>query len=437
MDRPSGSRGERAQVSPALRCRRRCTGPRSGVGAGRSGASILDPDPADDEAIRDRVLDGEADDFAEDDAEPAGAIEDPRLQSLIDQALSLARATKLSRDPKLKLLTEEIVALVADGFAPVVFCRYIATAKAVAERLGALPAIKDVAVEVVTGELPSQDREARVAELAAQDKRVLVATDCLSEGINLQNSFDAVVHYDLSWNPTRHQQREGRVDRFGQPSRKVRSLLLYGENNPVDGAVLNVILRKAEAIRRDTGVPVPLPDDERRMTEALMQAVLLRRRETRQLSLDFSDTPATGRCSTYRWKYHALRSRSEGVPTTMRASRGDRCRTIRLIVPSLPAASRPSTITRTFCPVSMTWRCSFTNSTCAAFKSAFSLFFSPPYGGGAGFRTCESLVGRPSHCVGGRPEPPNQWRDHRCGAPSAEHRTNQNSRAALFHMASS
>jgi hypothetical protein len=173
-----------------------------------------------------------------------------------------------------------------------VFCRYIATAKAVAERLRALPALKGVTIEVVTGELPSHDREARVAELAPHEKRLLVATDCLSEGINLQESFDAVVHYDLSWNPTRHQQREGRVDRFGQPSRKVRSLLLYGENNPVDGAVLNVILRKAETIRRDTGVPVPLPDDERRMTEALMQAVLLRRRETRQLSLDFSETAA-------------------------------------------------------------------------------------------------------------------------------------------------
>ena len=48
------------------------------------------------------------------------------------------------------------------------------------------------------------------------DRHVLVATDCLSEGINLQEDFDAVVHYDLSWNPTRHEQREGRVDRYGQ-----------------------------------------------------------------------------------------------------------------------------------------------------------------------------------------------------------------------------
>ena len=65
-----------------------------------------------------------------------------------------------------------------------------------------------------------------VAELETFDQRVLVATDCLSEGINLQSHFDAVVHYDLSWNPTRHEQREGRVDRYGQPSKKVRVLPL-------------------------------------------------------------------------------------------------------------------------------------------------------------------------------------------------------------------
>jgi helicase-like protein len=252
----------------------------------------LDADASEEESIRDRVLDGEADDLSEDDAEPAGAIEDPRLKSLIDQALSLALSTKLARDPKVKLLTDEITALVDDGFSPVVFCRYIATAKAVAERLRALPAVKSVTVDVVTGELHADERKARVDRLTEKDRRLLVATDCLSEGVNLQEAFDAVVHYDLSWNPTRHQQREGRVDRFGQPKAKVRSLLIYGENNPVDGAVLNVILRKADAIRRDTGVPVPLPDDERRLTEALMQAVLLRRRETRQLTLDFSETPA-------------------------------------------------------------------------------------------------------------------------------------------------
>jgi superfamily II DNA/RNA helicase len=90
----------------------------------------------------------------------------------------------------------------------------------------------------ITGELPPDERRARIDLLGKNEKRILVATDCLSEGINLQESFDAVVHYDLSWNPTRHQQREGRVDRFGQRSPEVRSVLMYGANNPVDGAVL-------------------------------------------------------------------------------------------------------------------------------------------------------------------------------------------------------
>lgn len=147
-------------------------------------------------------------------------------------------------------------------------------------------AFKDHEVAVVTGELPAEEREQRVEALGAHEKRILVATDCLSEGINLQAYFDAALHYDLSWNPTRHQQREGRIDRFGQKSGVVRTALLYGENNPVDGAVLEVILRKAERIERETGVRVPMPDRDGSLTQALMHAVMLRAHERRQLSLD-------------------------------------------------------------------------------------------------------------------------------------------------------
>src|SRR5690606_25583622 len=137
--------------------------------------------------------------------------------------------------------------------------------------------LRNVHVGVVTGEFPTEERERRVEEAGDHEQRVLVATDCLSEGINLQAYFDAVVHYDLSWNPTRHEQREGRVDRYGQSKPLVRASLIYGENNPVDGAVLGVILRKAERIRRELGVPVPVPDDDHSITEALMKAVMLRR----------------------------------------------------------------------------------------------------------------------------------------------------------------
>lgn len=221
----------------------------------------------------DRVLDGLDDALSTDDIEPAAQTEDTaRLRELIASAENLVGA---ANDPKLAKLQDHLAALIKEGFQPVVFCRYIATAHYLAEFLRGK--FRDVTIKAVTGELTPGEREAAVEELADTEKRILVATDCLSEGINLQHLFTAVVHYDLSWNPTRHEQREGRVDRFGQKAREVRSTMLYGEDNPVDGAVLQVILRKAESIRKELGVLVPMPDNEGKLTQALLNAVLLRK----------------------------------------------------------------------------------------------------------------------------------------------------------------
>jgi superfamily II DNA or RNA helicase len=263
----------------------RCVGssPAAAARALRTRA-ILDADETEADLITARALDDE--ESAEDDLEPGGAIEDSRLLGLIAQADALAANS--ARDPKLTVLKSALQGLLKDGFAPVVFCRFIATAEAIGVAVAA--AFKEYTVEVVTGSLPSEEREARVEALGESEKRILIATDCLSEGINLQAYFDSVIHYDLSWNPTRHQQREGRVDRFGQKSELVRTILIYGENNPVDGAVLNVILRKARAIEKQTGVQVPMPDEGGSLTKALMSAVLLRAHGRRQLTLDLDMT---------------------------------------------------------------------------------------------------------------------------------------------------
>ena len=109
-------------------------------------------------------------------------------------------------------------------------------------------------------------------------------------GYQPQYLFDTVIHYDLSWNPTRHQQREGRVDRFGQTNEKVWSATIFGENSAIDGAVLGVILRKAKRIREKTGISVPMPEDNDSVGKALMQAVLLRAGGNRaQGVFDFGD----------------------------------------------------------------------------------------------------------------------------------------------------
>lgn len=165
--------------------------------------------------------------------------------------------------------------LVKDGYQPVVFCRYIATANYVADHLR--KAFPNALVDSVTGELMPEERRERVEAMEEAETRILVATDCLSEGINLQHLFTAVVHYDLAWNPTRHEQREGRVDRFGQQAVDVRCTMLYGQDNPVDGFVLNVILRKGETIQRELGVLVPMPEDDDRINQALVKAALMKR----------------------------------------------------------------------------------------------------------------------------------------------------------------
>ena len=255
----------------------RCTGssPAAAVQALRTRAGE-DPGAEAREDLLDRIFDGDGDALVADDVEPPAGGEDPALARLIGQAEALAGQ---SGDPKLRAASEHVAELVEAGFNVVVFCRFIATAHYVARHLHERLEGSSVEVAAVTGEMPPEERKERVSEIGATEgARVLVATDCLSEGINLQEHFNAVVHYDLSWNPTRHEQREGRVDRFGQPSPTVRATLLYGVNNPVDGAVLQVILRKAARIREELGVPVPVPDEGHSLTQALLKAVLLRRR---------------------------------------------------------------------------------------------------------------------------------------------------------------
>ena len=237
-------------------------------------------DQADDEALEAADTTPGAD---TDSAGPkSGNAKSRRLQAFRTEALKLEGKP----DRKVAALVKSVKELLGDGLHPIVFCRFIDTADYVAEQLGAALG-KKVTVRAVTGTLPPAERVARIEELAATPgQHVLVATDCLSEGVNLQESFQAVVHYDLAWNPTRHEQREGRVDRFGQRADTVRAVTLYGRDNQIDGIVLEVLLRKHEAIRKATGVAVPVPDNSEAVVEALVEGLLLRGRDAEQLGLE-------------------------------------------------------------------------------------------------------------------------------------------------------
>ena len=247
------------------------------------------------------ILDEEAVDFAVDDTTPTRLFnETQELKRLLKKAQGLLDQT----DPKLEMLVSHLQgSLLKDNFSPVIFCRYISTAKYVGEYLKTK--FPKYTIDVVTGELSAEERQERIALLGKAEKTILVATDCLSEGINLQEYFNAVIHYDLAWNPTRHEQREGRVDRFGQKFPEVRCTMMYCEDNPVDGFIINVILRKATAIKQELGVMVPIPENSEAVGNALVQAALLKKsfkREGGQLSFDFGEIQQATEAFEGPWK---------------------------------------------------------------------------------------------------------------------------------------
>jgi superfamily II DNA or RNA helicase len=196
-----------------------------------------------------------------------------RLLAMAEEAEQLKVGTK---DQKLHKAIKLIGNMLAQGYHPIVFCRFIPTAEYVAAALREhLPRVE---VAAITGLQPPIEREARIFDLAQKPQRVLVCTDCLSEGINLQSWFNAVFHYDLSWNPTRHEQREGRVDRFGQTSPTVRVQTYFGADNQIDGLVLEVLIKKHKNIRRALGISVPVPADAEQVLQAVLEGLLLRDR---------------------------------------------------------------------------------------------------------------------------------------------------------------
>jgi SNF2 family DNA or RNA helicase len=219
-------------------------------------------------------------------------------------AQKAAELTKIEKDQKVKLGAEQIKLWINKGQSPIVFCRFIATAQYVAKILKEyLP--KDVDVRAITSELSDEERREKIDEMAKSPKRVLVATDCLSEGINLQDKFNAILHYDLPWNPNRLEQREGRVDRYGQPGwidkngnhqNTIDVKVLFGEDNPMDVVVLKIIIEKIQRIQSTSGVSIALADDNRSVMDKVLKEVLLnpdkaQNRFSKQVRIDFGASP--------------------------------------------------------------------------------------------------------------------------------------------------
>ena len=116
----------------------------------------------------------------------------------------------------------------------------------------------------------------KIDELSKTPRHVLICTDCLSEGVNLQTGFNCVIHYDLPWNPNRMEQRNGRIDRFGQTEKEVAIFTIFDEEtNPVDKIIMKVLYRKQEQIRKSLGIYIPIADNDSSLMESIMEEIIV------------------------------------------------------------------------------------------------------------------------------------------------------------------
>ncbi|HNW74277.1 MAG TPA: helicase-related protein [Bacteroidales bacterium] len=233
-------------------------------------------------------------------------------------ALKIQSLYGLDKDIKVKRTIEIIQEWLKKGFHPIIFCKYIQTAKYVGKILKeVLPSKVDV--QVITSELADEQRREKIDLMENSPQRVMVATDCLSEGINLQALFTAVLHYDLPWNPNRLEQREGRVDRFGQTAKEVKAYLLFGQDNLIDRKVLEILIQKVRDIQRSTGVSIVLGEGSTNIMESLIKDILLgsgKQTDKSQLSM-FADEFYRNELETIRKKAENLRSifAHEAIPS--------------------------------------------------------------------------------------------------------------------------
>jgi len=179
------------------------------------------------------------------------------LQRLID------RLKNIKEDPKLEAVIHYLDKEQWLSLGVIIFSQYYDTAKWMADSLAAHYPSEVVGLYAgagksrlyQSGDSVNIEREALKRMVAEHELKIMVATDAACEGLNLQ-TLGTLINIDLPWNPTRLEQRIGRIKRFGQTREKVDMLNLVNEQT-VDEKVYD---RLSERMRDRYDLFGSLPD---------------------------------------------------------------------------------------------------------------------------------------------------------------------------------
>lgn len=179
---------------------------------------------------------------------------------LLEEVAEKAERVTKSRDAKLQRLLNETLPQRFQYSRVIIFTKYVDTLEYLKEQIKKSQGEK-TDVFTLHGSLNEAQRKERFNQFERSDRGVLIATDVISEGMNLQHAANQIIHYELPWNPNRLEQRNGRIDRYGQEEDEVVIRTMVVEDQ-MDVAILKTLVKKADQIRRDYGFSPPYFGDD-------------------------------------------------------------------------------------------------------------------------------------------------------------------------------
>ncbi|MBR6983375.1 MAG: DEAD/DEAH box helicase [Ruminococcus sp.] len=202
--------------------------------------------------LRHKYPDGEIKDIALlEELRDALALVEPHDFSRYTKLLELLRSSEYNWNPK--TVDDRIV----------IFTERIETMKFLAKQLREDLHMSDKQVVEISGGMTDMEQQRVVEEFGRTEApvRILVASDVASEGLNLHYLSHRLIHFDIPWSLMVFQQRNGRIDRYGQEKRPdIRYMLISSKNERIKGdmRIIRILVEKEEQAFKNIGDPTLL-----------------------------------------------------------------------------------------------------------------------------------------------------------------------------------
>jgi FMN phosphatase YigB (HAD superfamily) len=188
---------------------------------------------------------------------PGAEAEHAALTRLRDLAAGMDDTDSAKRAALVDQLRDIGISATSEARA-VVFCESVPTLRWLREQIPAALGLGDDAAALLHGGLSDQEQMAVIEDFGRADSkvRVLFAGDVASEGVNLHRQCHHIMHYDVPWSLIRMEQRNGRIDRYGQQHPPQFAALILRSETPGaidDTTVAEKVLRREEAAHRNLG----------------------------------------------------------------------------------------------------------------------------------------------------------------------------------------